>query len=157
MWHNVNKYNNFCLLSLCHIWQCFLKCFMPNQDSERSGICVLGMSKLRYSEINIKKSHVTMFLEVKCMHQARKVGSHVNVCQGLSLSTIFYWILELWYFLFLLIFYVTLVLIIRYYCFSDWFNQVNIIYDHGHCVIYGNVSWSASCQSRTVSSQVCVS
>ena len=35
------------------------------------------------------------------------------------------------------IFNVTLVLIIRYYCFSDWFNQVNIIYDHVHiyCII----------------------
>ena len=35
------------------------------------------------------------------------------------------------------IFNVTLVLIIRYYCFSDWFNQVNIICDHVHiyCII----------------------
>jgi hypothetical protein len=65
------------------------------------------------------------------------VGSHVNVCQGLSLSTIFFWILELWYFWFLFIFNVTLVLIIRYYCFSDWFNQVNMICDHAHidCII----------------------
>ena len=37
----------------------------------------------------------------------------------------------------LFIFNVTLVLIIRYYCFSDWFNQVNIICDHVHidCII----------------------
>jgi hypothetical protein len=55
MWHNVNRYNNFCLLSLCHIWQCFLKCFVPQQDRERSGMCVLGMSRLRSSEIDIKK------------------------------------------------------------------------------------------------------
>jgi hypothetical protein len=35
------------------------------------------------------------------------------------------------------IFNVTLGLIIRYYCFSDWFNQVNIICDHVHiyCII----------------------
>ena len=33
----------------------FLEVLVPNQDSERSCICVLGMSKLRYSEINIKK------------------------------------------------------------------------------------------------------
>jgi hypothetical protein len=33
----------------------FLEVLVPNQDNERSGICVLGMSKLRYSEKNIKK------------------------------------------------------------------------------------------------------
>ena len=40
-------------------------------------------------------------------------------------------------FLVLFIFNVTLVLIIRYYGCSDWFNQVNIICDHVHiyCII----------------------
>ena len=42
-------------MSLCHIWQCFLKCFVPKQDRELSGMCVLGMSRLRSSEIDIKK------------------------------------------------------------------------------------------------------
>ena len=34
---------------------------MPQQDRERSGMCVLGMSRLRSSEIDIKKRCSTSF------------------------------------------------------------------------------------------------
>ena len=34
---------------------------MPQQDRERSGMCVLGMSRLRSSEIDIKKKCCTSF------------------------------------------------------------------------------------------------
>ena len=50
---------------------------MPKQDHERSGMCVLGMSRLRSSEIDIKKdvphhlnfSHVLGLIPMRDMEQ----------------------------------------------------------------------------------------
>ena len=67
---------------------------MPKQDHERSGMCVLGMSRLRSSEIDIKKRCSTSFEFQLCVrfNTNERYGTELTMRTELSQHYYYHWV-----------------------------------------------------------------